>query len=68
LTINKDKIKAFEVVSHTETPGISDPAILDIPAAILKKQSIEGIDVIAGVTVTSEAILKAAEVALAKAK
>lgn len=68
LTISKDKIKAFEVVSHTETPGISDPAIQEIPAAILKNQSIEGVDVIAGVTVTSEAILKAAEVALSKAK
>ena len=68
VTLNKDKITAVEVTSHTETPGISDPAISGTPAEIVKANSIEGIDVVAGATITSQAIIDATKTALEKAK
>jgi len=68
VTLSKDKITAVEVTAHTETPGISDPAISGTPAAIVKANSVEGIDVVAGATVTSQAIIDATKAALEKAK
>ena len=59
-----DKITAVEVVSHSETPGISDPAIKDIPAAIVKAQSAD-VDGVSGATMTSNAIKDAVKKALA---
>lgn len=55
-----EAITAIEITEHKESPGISDPAIADIPAAILEFQSL-GVDAIGGATVTSNAILAAVE-------
>ena len=60
------KISAVKVGAHQETPGISDPAIAEIPARIVKEQSLT-VDVVSGATLTSAAIIKAAERALAGA-
>ena len=60
------KINAVTVDAHGETPGISDPAIEKIPAAIVEKQSI-AVDTVAGATMTSNAILTAVEAALTAA-
>lgn len=68
VTLDNDKITAVTVVSHSETPGISDPAITGIPEAIVKANSVEGIDVVAGATITSNAIISAAQAAIEKAK
>lgn len=57
-TFSTDAIKKVEIVKHGETPGISDPAIARVPAAIVKSQSL-AIDVVSGVTLTSKAILDA---------
>ena len=56
-------ITAIEVVENKDTPGISDPAVAAIPAAIIAEQSLL-VDVMAGATYTSEAILLAVRDAL----
>lgn len=63
VTIEGGKITAVTVNEHKETPGISDPAIEKIPAAIVEAQSTQ-VDGIASATVTSDAIKAAVEAAL----
>lgn len=46
------------VTDHSETAGLSDAPIAEIPAAIVEKQSL-AVDTCAGATVTSKAIIKA---------
>ena len=58
VTFSADAIKKVEIVKHGETPGISDTAIARVPEAIVKSQSL-AIDVVSGVTLTSDAILEA---------
>ena len=38
VTFSKDAIKSIKVVSHKETPGLSDPAFTKIPDAIVKNK------------------------------
>ena len=52
------EILSVKVVSHSETAGLSDVPIAQIPAAIVEKQSL-AVDTCSGATVTSKAILKA---------
>ena len=63
VSIEGGRIAAVEVGSHSETPGISDPAIEQIPAAIVAAQSTQ-VDAVANATVTSEAIKAAVAAAL----
>lgn len=42
VTFSETAIDEVKVVSHSETPGISDPAIEQIPAAIVEAQSLDG--------------------------
>ena len=65
VTVEGGKIVSVEVGTHNETPGISDPAIEKIPAAIVEAQSAD-VAAVSGATVTSEAI-KAAVAAAYKA-
>lgn len=67
VTVDANAITAVEVVEHAETPGISDPAIEQIPAAIVEANSAE-VDAVAGATVTSKAIMAAVTSALAQAE
>lgn len=67
VTMDGDKIAKVEVVSHTESEGISDPAIETVPDAIVEAQSTE-VETVSGATVTSKAILAAVEDALTKVK
>lgn len=64
LTLTSGKITKVEVIEHDETEGISDPAIQEIPGAILAKGSPE-VDVISGATLTSNAIIEAVNNAIA---
>ena len=66
VTVSDDAITEVKVTDHQETAGISDPAISDIPDAIVKNQSL-GIDAVSGATITSNAILTAVEAALTEA-
>jgi fumarate reductase flavoprotein subunit len=60
------KITAVEVGKNNETVGIADGALVNVPKAIVDNQSIT-VDVVAGATITSNAIMKATEAALTKA-
>ena len=64
VTVEGGRLSAVEVLSHKETPGISDPALEAIPAAIVEAQSTE-VDSVTNATVTSDAIKAAVEAALA---
>ena len=60
------KIVAVNVLKHSDTPGLSDPAISGIPASIVAANSPD-VDAVSGATVTSQAIMKAASQALQQA-
>jgi len=66
VTIKGGGISAVKILEHKETPGVSDPAIDRIPAAIVAGQTL-AVDVIAGASVTSAGIIEGATAALAKA-
>lgn len=66
VTVSDDAIESVEVTGHQETPGISDPALEQIPNAIVEYQSL-GVDAVSGATLTSEGILEAAADALGQA-
>ena len=53
-----DKIVSVNVTKHVETAGLADPALTNVPAAIVAQQSL-AVDTVAGATVTSKAILAA---------
>ena len=63
VTVAGGKITAVDVLSHQETPGISDPALEKLPAAIVEAQSTD-VDGVASATVTSNAIKGAVDAAL----
>ena len=63
VTVEGGKLTSVEVLSHKETPGISDPALEKLPAAIVEAQSTE-VDGVAGATITSGAIKEAVAAAL----
>lgn len=66
VTVNDYEIEDVVVVTHSETPGISDPAIERVPMKIVETQSVE-VDSVAGATITSEAIKDAVTDALNQA-
>lgn len=66
--IENGKIKTIEVVSHSESAGITDAAFDQIPKAIIEKQGYEDVDTLAGATVSSKAIIEAIADALTKAE
>lgn len=61
-----DKIDSINVLSHSETEGISDPAFAELIPAIIEEQHLN-VDNIAGATYTSDAIKEAVKDAVAKA-
>ena len=63
VTVAGGKITNVEVLEHKETPGISDPALEKVPAAIVAANSAQ-VDGIAGATMTSNAIKEAVTKAL----
>lgn len=67
VTVEGKTIKAVEVVSHNETPVISDTAIAEMPGRIVKANSID-VDGVSGATTTSNAIKDAVNNALAQVK
>lgn len=60
VSFSEEAITEVIIGDHSETPGISDPAIEKISKAIVEQQSL-AIDVVAGATMTSKAILAAVE-------
>ena len=62
--VNDSEILNVRVTDHAETAGLSDAPIERIPAEIVEGQTL-AVDTVSGATNTSNAILKAAEDALA---
>lgn len=56
-------ITNVEVTEHVETDGLADPALADVPAAIVETNSTE-VEVVSGATITSEAIIEAVNLIL----
>lgn len=67
VTVSESTITNVEVTDHSESAGIADPAIEQIPSAIVKAQSTD-VDAVAGATITSNAIKEAVSIALGKAR
>ncbi len=63
VTVSETEITKVEILSHSETAGISDTAIETLPAGIVENQTV-ALDTVAGATFTSTAILEAAKAAL----
>lgn len=66
VTLENGSIKEVKVTSQSETESIAKPAIEQIPAAIVKNQSVK-VDVVAGATMTSNGIIDGVKAALTKA-
>ncbi|WP_428770166.1 flavocytochrome c [Treponema sp. HNW] len=66
VTFTKSAIKKIEIGKHSETPGISDTPIKQIPERIIKTQSL-AVDAVTGATLTSNAILAAVASAVEQA-
>lgn len=67
VTVTDGKISNVEVTEQNETEGFAEPALEQIPDAIVEKNSTD-VDAIAGATVTSNAIKEAVDQALESAK
>ncbi|MBR2812103.1 MAG: FAD-dependent oxidoreductase [Solobacterium sp.] len=57
-TFKDGVITDVKVTDHQETSGVADAALTDVPAAIVKNNSVK-VDAATGATVTSEAIMTA---------
>lgn len=66
VTFSKDKIEKIQVGTNKETPGIGSVAIEQLPAAIVKNQSL-AVNAVAGASITSKAILAAVAACVSKA-
>ena len=64
--LSEKKIESVKVLSHSETPGVSDVALEKMPAKIVEEQSIS-VDTITGATYTSNGIIAAVAAAITKA-
>ncbi|MGO4936365.1 FMN-binding protein [Fundicoccus sp. Sow4_H7] len=67
VTITDGAITEVNVLNHSETEGISDPAIEEVPAAIVENNSTD-VDIVSGASVSSQAIIDAVNAALAQAE
>ena len=66
VTVDETSITAVEVTEHVETATLCDTPLTQIPAQIVKYQSLD-VDAITGATLTSYAVIRGAEEALKEA-
>lgn len=66
VTVTDGKVTKIEVVSHNETPEISDPAFDQVPTAVVTSQSVK-VDVVSEATFTSQGLIDAITNALESA-
>lgn len=64
VTVEGGEIIDVKILSHEETDGLADPALEDVPQAIVDNNS-TAVEVVSGATITSEAIMTAVNTALA---
>ncbi len=65
VTFAGGKLTDVEIVSHKESPNVSDPAIKQIPQVMIDEQTVE-VDAVSGATMSSEGIKAAVRDALAE--
>ena len=58
VTVAGGKITEIKVLSHSDSPGVSDAAIAKIPERIIEEQQVE-VDVVTGASFTSRGIIEA---------
>ena len=56
---DKDSIYRITVTNHTETEGIGDQAVKQLPAQIFQAQNVSAVDAVSGATISSEGIRSA---------
>jgi uncharacterized protein with FMN-binding domain len=66
VTVQKGKIVKIEVTKQNEAAGVSDAAFERVPREIIEKQTTR-VDAVSGASLSSKAIMAAAEDALNKA-
>lgn len=66
VVLGETSIDSIEVISHEETPGVSDAALKEIPENIVEEQNL-GVDTVSGATYTSSAIIEATTKAVEEA-
>lgn len=66
VTLSADKIESVEIVENNETPAIGGVVLETLPAQIVAAQSTQ-IDVVAGATITCNAVFEAVNMALESA-
>ncbi|MCF0254228.1 MAG: FAD-dependent oxidoreductase [Duodenibacillus sp.] len=66
VTFKAQKIADVKVVKQTETVGVSDIALKEMPGRVVKTGSLK-VDGVAGASLTSQGILKGVEAAIVKA-
>ena len=66
VTVDSTSIKSVEVLEHSETQGVSDAALENMPGRIVDQQSVS-VDAVAGATMTSTGILEAVRMAIEEA-
>lgn len=59
LVVSGGRISEIRFGERKNTPALSDGAMAGISATVIANQSLEGVDVVAGATVTSNAIIEA---------
>lgn len=66
VSFQNNQIRQVEILNHHESPGVSDPALIDLPKEIVEYQSV-ALDVKSGVSVSSKAVLEAVSEAILQA-
>ena len=66
VTVDATTIQSIEILEHSETSGIADPALEQIPKRIIEGQTL-AVDAISSCTITSLAILDGVKQALVEA-
>jgi len=61
--VKDGKIVSVEILDHKETTGISDPALEQVPASMIEKQTV-AVDDVSGATMSSKGIKEAVKNAL----
>ena len=65
VTFAGGKLTALEILSHSESPDVSGPALTNIPQAMIAEQTVQ-VDTVSGATLSSEGIMAAVRDALAE--
>ena len=64
VTVEEGNITSIEVGENSETPELGGKALEELPAKIVEANGTEGVDAVAGATITSKALFDAVNIAL----